>query len=156
MSCRLISSLHFVCLASCTLSTTEAITRKKPRQLVGQIIQITPSPLGGIWKTATVAIAVVHNTVLLSIMRHFYLISVIAFALAFCFWLAEVDTVPSVLCIIGGVLFVVRYFHDYAKNPKPLKWRSKTSSSDSDYIAPTYWYIEDDCSSSDCGDCSAS
>ena len=89
-------------------------------------------------------------------MKNFYLISFVAFTLAFFFWLFEIEIVPMVFLIIGAICFVVRYFHDYAKNPKPLKWRSKTSSSDSDYIAPTYWYIEDDCSSSDCGDCSGS
>ena len=89
-------------------------------------------------------------------MRHFYLISVIAFALAFCFWLAEVDTVPMVLCVIGGVLFVVRYFHDYAKDPKPLKRRSKLQSHWSDYTVTTWYYMESNDSSSDCGDCSGS
>ena len=88
------------------------------------------------------AIAVVHNTVLLSIMRHFYLISVIAFALAFCFWLAEVDTVPMVLFIIGGVLFVVRYFHDYAKDPKPLKRKPKAPKRLKKYAATTWWFME--------------
>ena len=84
-------------------------------------------------------------------MRHFYLISFIVFVLAFCFWLAEVENVPLVLCAIGGVLFVVRYFHDYAKDPKPLKWKSKSKSHShwSDY-AITPW------DSSDCGDCSGS
>ncbi len=90
-------------------------------------------------------------------MKKFYLISVIAFALAFIFWLAEVDTVPMLLCIIGGVLFVVRYFHDYAKDPKPLKLRPKANSkwSHPDYTNTTYWYIEDsgsnDDESYDCG-----
>jgi len=79
-------------------------------------------------------------------MKNFYLISFIVFVLAFCFWLAEVDNVPLVLCVIGGVLFVIRYFHDYAKDPKPLKWKSKSKSHShwSDY-AVTPW------DSSDCG-----
>ena len=101
-------------------------------------------------------------------MKNFYLISVVLFALAFFFWLAEVDTVPMVLCIIGGVLFVVRYFHDYAKDPKPLKRKPKAQKRLKRYAATTWWYMENnssdsDCgyygdysSSSDCGDCSAS
>ena len=84
-------------------------------------------------------------------MKHFYLISVIAFALAFCFWLAEVETVPMALCIIGGVLFVVRYFHDYAKDPKPLKWKQKAKSKKrlKRYAATTWWYMEN-CDGGDC------
>ena len=82
-------------------------------------------------------------------MKNFYLISVVLFALAFFFWLAEVNTVPLVLCIIGGGLFVVRYFHDYAKDPKPLKRKQKIPYNHPDYTVTTYWYMENN-NSSDC------